>query len=225
MKTFAHFRLLFLFLTLLSLGVPEASSFKNPEESLNSSEDYSDLYPPTTKATMDPGPTRAAENCYKSICEDLPAPCDELAAKSGCLCPGFSVGPGALPEAPTVKVFWEGASAKVRWCAAPAYKTIYKVLVGGKEVEQFSELKRTMVLKDLSAGVEVCVQATNDVGKSKLEGSACEVYNLPNENLSLALKVGLIGGGLLLLILIAVLLWRHHSRRKDRAHVSNEGVL
>lgn len=229
MKPFILLRQLCLLLALLSLGVPKAASTRFTENLLDPSVDYDDVdNPPTRESTTRAGPTRTTENCYKSICEDLPAPCHELAATTGCLCPGVSLGPGALPEAPVVKVFWQAGSApEVRWCAAPAYKTVYKVLVGGKEVGEFGELTRTTVVKDLSAGAEVCVQASNSVGKSPLEGAACEVYNPPEEGASLALKVGLIGGalGLLLLVLIAVLLWRHRSRRKDGAHVSSEGVL
>lgn len=224
MKPFTHFRLPFLFMALFSLGVPEAFSFKITDDF---SEDYENVYGPTKRPTVRPGPPRSLEKCYKNLCEDLPAPCDKLAKESGCLCPGSSIGPGALPDPPTVKVLWQaGGAPEVRWCAAYAYNTVYKVLVGGQEVGEFNELKRMTVFENLSAGAEVCVQASNEVGTSALGKHSCEVYNPPKDSASLALKVGLIGGalGLLLLILIAVLLWRQRSPRKDRANVSNEEV-
>lgn len=224
-----HYRQLFLLLAFLSLVLPEVSSSESSESLLNPSEDYSDPY--ARISTDSPGltsPDSIPEPCYKDLCQDLPAPCAELAAMLRCSCPGVSMGPSAHPEAPVVKIYWrEGTEPEVRWCAAHADENVYRVLVQGKEVGEFGELKRSTVVKGLSAGAEVCVQAVNDVGQSALEGRACEVYKPPKGSPSLALKVGLIGGalGLLLLISLAALLWRHRSRRKDGARVSTEGPL
>ncbi|XP_062392534.1 leucine-rich repeat neuronal protein 4 isoform X2 [Sardina pilchardus] len=227
MKPLAHSRQLFLFLALLSLGFPEASLSESSDKFLDPSEDYGDLYNPPTMAftARPPGPTRLPEPCYKDLCQDLPAPCAQLAAETGCSCPGVSMGPRALPEAPSVKVFWRaGAEPEVRWCAAHAQQTVYRVLVGGQLVESFDDLKRSMVVAGLSAGTEVCVQAVNEVGAS---APRCEAYKPPKKGASLAVMVGLIVGalGLLLLVTLAVLLWRHRSRRKDGARVSTEGSL
>ncbi|XP_076130676.1 uncharacterized protein LOC143112293 [Alosa pseudoharengus] len=226
MKPLAHSGQLFVFLVLLSLGFPEASSSESSNNLLNPSEDYEELYnTPTIASITRPGPSHLPKPCYQNLCQDLPAPCAKLAAESGCSCPGVSMGPRALPEAPSVKILWRaGDEPEVRWCAAHADETRYRVLVGGKQVNEFKDLKRSTVMTGLSAGEEVCVQAVNDVGESALK---CEVYKPPKEGSSLALKVGLIIGalGLLLLVSLAILLWRQRSRRKDGARVSTEGSL
>lgn len=221
---------LLLLLTLLSPALSETSSWAT-DTFLDPSEDYEDLNGTgTTRPGVLPAPTDVSvlQPCYDDLCNDLPEPCGELAETRRCSCPGVAVGPGALPEAPVTMLWPDGEQVEVRWCAAHAYDTVYRVLVQREQVGLFGDLKRSMAgLTGVSAGAEVCVQAVNAVGESRLEGQACQLYEPAQGSPGLALKLGLIGGALALLVLlsIALLLWRRHSRKKGGARVNTDGPL
>lgn len=153
---------------------------------------------------------------YNSCLENQPA-CSNLAASTGCLCPGFTLY-DVIPEAPHLKaVSWNGSEVVIQWCAPYSYVTAYIVMVGGQRRGEFREDQRSGSVGNIDTISEVCVVAVNDAGDS--DGS-CMMYH-PRDN-SLPLKAGLIGGalGFLLLLLLAVLLWRHKRQRKQEASIS-----
>ncbi|XP_063058374.1 leucine-rich repeat neuronal protein 4 [Engraulis encrasicolus] len=231
------YTLLFLLLTLITPISSETSLEDDVDRFINPSEDYDDVFDDKKKATTPSPPDvdLTMKPCYEDICNDLPGACHELQQKHHCSCPGVAQGPSALPETPVVMVWSSsggGAAAEsleVRWCAAHSPNTNYRVLVGGREVGLFGELKRSMLgLRGVSGGQEVCVQAENEVGRSPLEGMACRVYEPPRGSPGLALRMGLIGGGValaLLILIVALLLWRRNSRRKDMRARGHAGPL
>lgn len=143
--------------------------------------------------------------------------CADLAASSGCLCPGFTLH-HVIPEAPNLKtVSWNGSEVVVHWCAPNSHISGYIVTVGGQKEREFNKTQRRGAVGNIDHTAEICVVAVNDGGKS--EGS-CMMYH-PRDH-SLPLKAGLIGGalGFLLLLLLAVLLWRHRRQRKQEGSMS-----
>lgn len=177
-------------------------------------EDYNQYEDTSTPIT----PNRAAthggifQRCAYSPCLENQISCTELAASTGCLCPGFTLH-NQLPEAPDLKsVTWNGSEVIIQWCAPNSYVTSYTVTVGGEERQTFGKNQRSGALGDIDHITEVCVVAVNDSGVS---GASCMMHH-PRDD-SLPLKAGLIGGalGLLLCLLLGVLLWRHRRQRKQ----------
>ncbi|KAG7484742.1 hypothetical protein MATL_G00053370 [Megalops atlanticus] len=156
-------------------------------------------------------------NCDYDQCLDQQPPCAELAAVSGCRCPGLS-GPQEVPEAPFLQqVAQQGSEVAVHWCAPPSTVSRYRVVVDGWEPLVFGGLSRKAMLSGVEAGAVVCVEAVNAAGVSSRTEMSCKPYQ-PQSGTSLALKAGLIGAGLgllLLLSLVALLLWRHKARGKS----------
>ncbi|XP_041808531.1 leucine-rich repeat neuronal protein 4 [Chelmon rostratus] len=183
------------------------------------SEDYSqydDTVAPISSNTVPPhGGT--VKRCDYNPCLESQIPCAELAASTGCLCPGFTPH-NVAPEAPTLKsVSWNGSEVVIGWCAPYSFVTGYIVTIGGQDKQKFGKNQRAGGVGDIDHISEVCVAAVNDAGESK---GSCMMYQ-PRDN-SLPLKAGLIGGalGFLLLLLLAVLLWRHKRQRKQQAGIS-----
>lgn len=181
-----------------------------------SSEDYSQYDDPISSNTVPPH-EGTPQRCDYNPCFESQTSCVELAALTGCLCPGFTPY-NVAPEAPNLKsVSWNGSEVVIRWCAPYSYVTGYIVTIGGQEKQKFGKNQRSGGLGDIDHISEVCVVAVNDAGVS---GTSCMMYQ-PRDN-SLPLKAGLIGGalGFLLLLLLAVLLWRHKRQRKQQASIS-----
>lgn len=169
-----------------------------------------------TLSTVSPNAGTPGQCNYKPCLEDQ-IPCPDLAASTGCLCPGFTPH-NMVPEAPNLKsVSWNGSQVEIQWCAPNSYVTAYSVTVGGEERHRFRKDQRRGGLGDIDHISKVCVVAVNDAGDSE---GACKMYH-PRDS-SMALKAGLIGGalGFLLLLLLGVLLWRHKRQRKQEASIS-----
>ncbi|XP_034746338.1 leucine-rich repeat neuronal protein 4 [Etheostoma cragini] len=193
------------------------------EDSVPTLNDYShyedtDEYTETHTVPSTESPHRGtSDKCKYNPCLESQTPCAELAASSGCLCPGFTLH-NQLPEAPKLKsVSWNGSEVVLHWCAPYSYVTGYKVRVVGKDRQTFGKDRRSGGVGHMDSLAEVCVVAVNDVGNSE---ASCLMYH-PGDS-SLPLKAGLIGGalGFLLLLLLAVLLWRHQRQRKQEASIS-----
>lgn len=181
--------------------------------------DYYEEYTVTPVSPRRASPEEGtSKRCDYDRCLESQAPCAELAASTGCSCPGFTWH-NVAPEAPLLKsVSWNGSEVVLQWCAPLSYVTSYSVTVGGQERQKFEEGRRSGAVGDIDNIAKVCVVAVNEVGES--EGS-CMMYQ-PRDN-NLPLTAGLIGGalGLLLLLLLAVLLWRRNKRqRKQQASIS-----
>ncbi|KAK5858461.1 hypothetical protein PBY51_002598 [Eleginops maclovinus] len=160
---------------------------------------------------------KIAEQCNYKPCLEDQTPCAELAASTGCLCPGLPLYNEA-PESPTlISVTWNGSEVVVQWCAPHSHITAFNVTVGGEQRQTFGKNRRKGGVGDIEHMSEVCVVAVNDAGTSQ---GSCLMYQ-PRDR-SLTLLVGLIGGalGFLLLLLLAVLLWRHRRQRKQEANIS-----
>ncbi|KAM7397903.1 hypothetical protein PAMA_005982 [Pampus argenteus] len=161
--------------------------------------------------------TGTPQRCDYSTCHENQPSCAELAASTGCLCPGLTLH-NVIPLAPKLKtVSWNGSEVIVQWCAPYSYVTAYIVTVGEKGKWEFKKNQRRGAVGDIKHIADVCVVAVNDAGDSE---KSCMAYH-PKDN-SLPLKAGLIGGalGFLLLLLLAVLLWRHKRQRKQDASIS-----
>lgn len=181
---------------------------------LSSEDDY--VYDDTT---ISPDIVRpdGGVRCDYSPCSEHQTPCAELAAATGCLCPGFTLHNVAPGEPDLRSVSWNRSEVVVRWCAPYSFVTKYVVTVGGQDRKTFGKEQRSGSLGDIDNIAKVCVIAVNEAGNSP---ESCMMYQ-PTDN-SLPLKAGLIGGalGFLLLLLLAVLLWRHKRQRKQEASIS-----
>ncbi|KAL7390260.1 hypothetical protein ABVT39_018015 [Epinephelus coioides] len=182
-------------------------------------DDYSQYEDPVTPAVNTKVLSNAGphERCNYDPCRESQVPCPDLAARTGCLCPGFTLY-NEVPEAPRLKsVAWNGSEVVIRWCAPNSYVTSYTVTVGGEEAQTFEKNRRSAGVGDIDHIAKVCVAAVNGAGEGEKD---CQMYH-PSDS-SLPLKAGLIGGalGLLLLLLLGVLLWRHKRQRKQEASIS-----
>lgn len=191
-----------------------ASGFTSEARALPPTDYYDDE---TDRPAVPETPFTNVKRCDYNPCLENQTPCTDLAASTGCLCPGFTLHT-EIPEAPDLKtVSWNGSEVVVHWCAPLSYITAYLVTVGEQERRRFREDQRRGAVGDIDHIAEVCVVAVNDAGRSK---PSCTMYH-PRDH-SLPLKAGLIGGalGFLLLLLLAVLLWRHKRQRKQEASMS-----
>ncbi|KAL4659692.1 LRRN4 C-terminal-like protein-like [Arapaima gigas] len=157
-----------------------------------------------------------SELCDYDACQDQQPPCVELSESSGCRCPGLS-GPEQLPEAPFLQPLGqEGPKVVVQWCAPSSTVLQYQVHVDGHKLLDLGPLSRRASLPTLEPGATVCVKAVNQVGASKPTPNSCTRYEALGDS-GVALKAGLIGGGvglLLLLSLLGLLLWKWRAGRK-----------
>lgn len=179
--------------------------------------------PETPIAWVSSRPVALAELCDYDPCRDQQIPCAQLSIESGCLCPGLS-GPNVLPQAPHLNsVRREGSEVVVRWCAPASEVQQYRVTVELDTFQLFGEISRKGSLGNLVPGTKVCVEAINRAGTSIPSKYSCTRYE-PMGNDTLALKAGLIAGGLTLLLLLSVvafLLWR---RKLHKEGSSSEGM-
>lgn len=166
--------------------------------------------------------TRAPDGGTLRLCDYKPClenqvPCVELAASTGCLCPGFTLH-NQVPDEPDLRsVSWNGSEVVVQWCAPNSYVTAYHVTIGGQERKTFGKDQRSGGVGAIQDVSKVCLLAVNDAGESR---PSCKMYQYRDSGLSL--RAGLIGGalGLLLLILLLVLLLRHKRQRKEQASIT-----
>lgn len=171
----------------------------------------------TTVVSSRTEPPVTPEQCKYDPCLEDQTPCADLAASTGCWCPGYTLH-NVPPGAPSLtSASWNGSEVVVRWCAPYSYVTDFVVTVGGQVVGKFGKDRRSGGVGKVDQVSKVCVAAVNDAGNS--DGS-CTMYQ-PGDS-SLPLKAGLIGGalGFLLLLLLAILLWRHRRQRKQEASIS-----
>uniref|UniRef100_A0A3Q1FA65 Uncharacterized protein n=1 Tax=Acanthochromis polyacanthus TaxID=80966 RepID=A0A3Q1FA65_9TELE len=132
-------------------GIHPTRSFRPSEVSSEahvlSLEDYSDYDRDETVTTILPNMGRpdggSFQRCDYKPCSENQTPCPEMAAATGCLCPGFTLN-NAPPEAPTLRsVSWNGTEVVLRWCAPFSYVTGYAVTVGGQDRKTFGKEKRS----------------------------------------------------------------------------------
>ncbi|XP_034057187.1 leucine-rich repeat neuronal protein 4 [Gymnodraco acuticeps] len=171
---------------------------------------------PITQSKVSPHGQKT-EKCKYNPCLESQTPCTELAASTGCLCPGFTLH-NVHPQPPTLtSVTWNGSEVIVQWCAPYSHVTAFNVTVGGEQRQTFGKSRRKGGVGDIEHISEVCVMAVNDAGHSQ---GSCSMFE-PRDR-SLPLTAGLIGGalGFLLLLLLAVLLWRRRRQRKQQASIS-----
>ncbi|KAJ8014901.1 hypothetical protein DPEC_G00020590 [Dallia pectoralis] len=153
--------------------------------------------------------------CDYQPCQENQVPCSQLSSQTGCLCPGRS-GDDMPPHSPHLQKLVPAADgrAEIRWCAPSSVVSGYRVLIEHrKEPLHFGADSRRGFLVELEAGVKVCVEAINMAGISAHSELSCLRYE-PEDTTNLALKAGVIGGGLgllLLLSLIGLLFWRRKT--------------
>lgn len=165
---------------------------------------------------------RTLQRCEFSLCVENQTPCPELAASTGCLCPGFTLHDTAPHMPDLTSVLWNGSDVVLHWCAPYSYVTGFFVTVGGQQKQIFGKGQRSGSLGYVDHVSQVCLFAANEAGDSD---GACKTYH-PRSR-SLPLTAGLVGGalGLLLLVLLAVLLWRHRKQRKQEASISAHNAV
>nr|XP_046267638.1 leucine-rich repeat neuronal protein 4 [Scatophagus argus] len=193
-------------------GFPTGGNLLNTEDY----SEYEDTVTPVLPKTVPPNRV-TPKRCDYNPCLQSQIPCADLAASTGCLCPGSTLH-NEPPQAPDLRsVSWNGSEVVIWWCAPNSYVTAYIVKVEGKERQKFGKDQRNGGVGNIDHNSEVCVVAVNDAGQS--DGS-CMMYQ--SRDSSLPLKAGLIGGalGFLVLLLLAVLFWRYKTQRKQQASIS-----
>ncbi|XP_078116633.1 LRRN4 C-terminal-like protein [Sander vitreus] len=196
---------------------------------LGSDDDYDDDYldnysspPKVVHAVKTTLLQREAQPCQYNPCLENQEPCEQISAKTGCLCPGVS-GVDEPPHAPIIQVLRpisEGddrGKMEVQWCAPSSVVSGYRVVIEGSEALEFGEVSRRGLVGSLEVGTKVCVEAVNSAGHSPTSEFSCKRYT-PPESSEHKLFAGIIGGGvaLLLLIIAAVILWNHQMRKKAK---------
>ncbi|XP_029297618.1 LRRN4 C-terminal-like protein [Cottoperca gobio] len=166
---------------------------------------------------------QAPQLCQYDPCLENQEPCDQISAKTGCLCPGVS-GADEPPHAPRIQVLLlisKGdniGKIEVQWCAPSSVVSGYRVVIQGSEALEFGNVSRRGLVGSLEVGTMVCVEAVNSVGYSTPSDFSCKRYDSPKSS-DHKLLAGVIGGGvalLLLLIITAVILWKHQMRKKAK---------
>ncbi|XP_034740131.1 leucine-rich repeat neuronal protein 4 [Etheostoma cragini] len=194
-----------------------------------SDDDYDDNYfdnysppPNVVHAVKTTFVQREVQLCQYNPCLENQEPCEQISAKTGCLCPGVS-GVDELPHAPIIQVLRpisEGddtGKIEVQWCAPSSVVSGYRLVIEGSEALEFGEVSRRGLVGSLEVGTKVCVEAVNTAGHSPSSEFSCKRYTLP-ESSEHKLLAGVIAGGvaLLLLIIAAVILWNHQMRKKAK---------
>ncbi|CAL8268631.1 unnamed protein product [Boreogadus saida] len=234
-----------LFLTLdPSLRLTHASSTPSPItrtgfQFVTAPDDYDSDYPDGLSHPPSAAPPIRATNvlhelCQYDPCQEDQAPCSDLSAQSGCLCPGLS-GASQPPRPPQLQGLLPPGSGDrsdggvvVRWCAPYSVVTGYRVVVDGNRgaALEFPARGRRGQVGVLEARAEVCVEAVNRAGHSAASKLSCWQYQ-PPPRLSGSGMVGLIGGGvavLLLLVVTAIALHRRRRIRRNTTEARAEGL-
>ncbi|KAL6463300.1 hypothetical protein MHYP_G00276910 [Metynnis hypsauchen] len=223
----------FVLLILPSFVTLSTSSPSNDTAHLHgvNMDDYNDDDDISPSPATKPVPP-AAKQCNYDLCKEQQPSCQQIAAATGCSCPGMR-GPHEVPEPPQLRwLSLEGSDrVVVHWCAPTSTVTHYLVQVEGqKEVLEAGEKSRKIGLGKVASGAEVCVLAVNKVGVSSKEKHSCTHFQPESSESGLALRLGIIGGvvALLVVLTLALLLWRSRTRRKTLARTETggaEGVL
>lgn len=169
---------------------------------------------------------RSRQFCQYNSCLEDQEPCDQIASRTGCLCPGVS-GPNLPPHAPRLKEFLTVAegehigSIEVHWCAPSSVVSKYRVVVekSDRAALEFSHISRRGLVGSLEPGDKVCVLALNNAGSSSPSEHSCSRYERSSNNSDSKLLIGLIGGGIALLVLIivvAVILVKYRACKKTK---------
>ncbi|XP_017538646.1 leucine-rich repeat neuronal protein 4 isoform X1 [Pygocentrus nattereri] len=190
-------------------------------------DDYDEDYDTSPSPTTKPVPP-VAKRCDYDLCKDQQPSCQQIAAATGCSCPGMS-GPHEVPEPPHLRrLSLEGSDrVVVHWCAPASTVTHYLVQVEGqKEGLKAGERSRQIDLGKVASGTEVCVWAVNKAGVSTREKHSCTRFQPESSESGLALRLGIIGGvvALLVVLALALLLWRFRRRRKTLAPTETGGA-
>uniref|UniRef100_UPI0037E96B94 LRRN4 C-terminal-like protein n=1 Tax=Semicossyphus pulcher TaxID=241346 RepID=UPI0037E96B94 len=170
--------------------------------------------------------------CQYDPCLENQDPCQSLAEKTLCLCPGVSRS-DEPPHAPRIKVLQQisaGADSgkiEVLWCAPSSVVSEYRVVIEGSEGDalKFKEVSRRGVIRSVEVGTKVCVEAVNSAGISSPSDFSCERFNRPDSP-EYKMLAGVIGGGvalLLILIIAAVIIWKYHMHKKAKGD-STDGL-
>ncbi|KAM8909608.1 uncharacterized protein AB9W97_006374 [Spinachia spinachia] len=161
--------------------------------------------------------------CPYSPCSENQEPCDQISARSGCLCPGVSRA-DEPPHAPRIQVLQpvsdgdDRGKIEVQWCAPSSVVSVYRVVIEGSDALEFQDVSRRGLVGPLEVGTKVCVEAVNRAGRSSPSDVSCMRYYL-SESSDYKLLAGVIGGGvaiLLLLVIAAVLLYKHQMRKRAK---------
>ncbi|XP_067263297.1 leucine-rich repeat neuronal protein 4 [Chanodichthys erythropterus] len=231
--------LLINFLDLSSSSSSSSSSSQNATRPRSHPSEETDDYSVHEDITTEPPSSSSTTSedtvegfCDYSLCVEHQQTCAELAAVTGCFCPGLERLHAPSPPTLSYLTQQDDNGVLVHWCAPPSIVTHYKVLVKGKDRDmdreiQVEEKKRKTALRDVAAGALVCVVAVNKIGVSAENQQSCATFK-PKQSVSgLALKLGIIGGvvGLIVLLILALLLWRHKKQRESSARTETRGVL
>ncbi|KAJ4945587.1 hypothetical protein JOQ06_023268 [Pogonophryne albipinna] len=192
--------------------------------------DYEKPTVPTqvVKSVQNPLVHQAPKLCHYDFCLENQEPCDQISAKTGCLCPGVSGG-DQPPHSPRIQELvpitrgGDRGKIEIRWCAPSSVVTGYKVVIEGGEVLEFEDVSRRGLVRSMEVGTNVCVEAVNGAGHSIPSDFSCMRYEHP-ESSDHKLLAGIIGGGvalLLVLIIAAVILWKHQMRKKAKRDSAN----
>ncbi|KAF6726501.1 LRRN4 C-terminal-like protein [Oryzias melastigma] len=168
--------------------------------------------------------------CMYDACLEDQEPCDQLAMKFGCLCPGMS-GSEIPPHPPFIKALLpvtdgdNRGKIEVQWCAPSSEVTSYRVVVEGTDVPalEVGKASRKGLVGSLEVGTKVCVEAVNDAGQSTPSEFSCKRYDHTGSSGHELLAL-VIGGGiglLLLLIVTSVIFWKFQLCRKAKRPSSN----
>ncbi|XP_024138721.1 LRRN4 C-terminal-like protein [Oryzias melastigma] len=168
--------------------------------------------------------------CKYDACLEDQEPCDQLAMKFGCLCPGMS-GSEIAPHPPFIKALLpvtdgdNRGKIEVQWCAPSSEVTSYRVVVEGTNIPalEVGKASRKGLVGSLEVGTKVCVEAVNDAGQSTPSEFSCKRYDHTGSSGHELLAL-VIGGGiglLLLLIVTSVIFWKFQLCRKAKRPSSN----
>ncbi|KAL2077700.1 hypothetical protein ACEWY4_027204 [Coilia grayii] len=175
--------------------------------------------PTTTPNSINSDVTRGiieSRLCDYDLCVAQEESCFDIAARTGCLCPGMTLD-FEPPKAPDVKGIRPGESGRViiHWCAPLSSVSQYRVTVEGKDSQThvFKSTFRNASLANVHLGQRICVQAMNSAGESSHSEESCSTYTLQKQA-STALVTGVVTGGvifILVLSLTALILWRRKA--------------
>ncbi|XP_054454085.1 LRRN4 C-terminal-like protein [Anoplopoma fimbria] len=199
---------------------------------LSSDDNYDDDYvdeethSPPTEVLESVKTTLLRQNpqfCHYNPCLENQEPCDQISARTGCLCPGVSRA-DVPPHAPRIQQLLpisEGddrGKVEVQWCAPSSVVSRYRVVIEGSETLEFQDVSRRGLVESLEVGTKVCVEAVNSAGHSSPSDFSCMRY-APPESSDHKLFALVIGGGvalLLLLIMAGVIVWKYQMRKKAK---------